>query len=137
MGIRLSHQSFRNHRALPLRAGNPVFPVLASVMNSSDRRIRHEEGDRSAAQSIGAGYPGAVQSHNHEAPGRYLSSVALLPSSINHVSLDNSRPEFTLLVAGCRGGQFKSLFFSYVYSIPFNRCTRDRQNFIPPSPAGY
>ena len=39
-------------------------------MNSSDRRIRHEEGDRSAAQSIGAGYPGGVQPHKHEAPGK-------------------------------------------------------------------
>ena len=43
-------------------------------MSSSDRRIRHEEEDRSAAQSIGAGYPGGVQPHNHEAPGKHLRS---------------------------------------------------------------
>ena len=73
-------------------------------MNSSDRRIRHEEGDRSATQSIGAGYPPGVQPLNHEAPGKLLSSYP--PFSANRFPLDNSRPEFTLLVAGCRGGQF-------------------------------
>lgn len=75
-------------------------------MNSSDRRIRHEEGDRSAAQSIGVGYPGGVQPHNHETPGKQaaFSVAAHFRLGANRIFLDNSRPEFTLLVAGCRGG---------------------------------
>ncbi|RDB17826.1 Cell division control protein 11 [Hypsizygus marmoreus] len=55
-------------------------------MNSSDIRNRHEEGDRSAAQ------PGAAYStHN--------------PHAGTHDAPDKSRTEFTLLVAGCRGGK--------------------------------
>ncbi|RXW22479.1 hypothetical protein EST38_g3372 [Candolleomyces aberdarensis] len=56
-------------------------------MNSADHRIRLDDPDR-AAQPSSAGYPGNPHAGNgHEAPA------------------DGARPEFTLLVAGCRGGK--------------------------------
>ncbi|KAF8798962.1 GTP binding protein [Phlegmacium glaucopus] len=76
-------------------------------MNSSDRRILHEEGDRSAVQVISVGYPGGVQAHNHEAP-------------------DNSRSEFTLLVAGCRGGKTSFLRLLLDTSVVSSRTTKDQ-----------
>ncbi|KAH9480403.1 Septin-like protein spn3 [Psilocybe cubensis] len=64
-------------------------------MNNSDHRIRHDDHDRSTLQGVPGQYPGASTAgsvHKHEAP-------------------DNIRPEFNLLVAGCRGGQSPNFQF--------------------------
>ncbi|KAF8158128.1 GTP binding protein [Crassisporium funariophilum] len=72
-------------------------------MNSQDHRIRHDDGDRSAQPA----YPHSAAPHKHEAP-------------------DCSRPEFTLLVAGCRGGKTSFLRLLLDTSVVSPRTTKDQ-----------
>ncbi|KDR82808.1 hypothetical protein GALMADRAFT_238363 [Galerina marginata CBS 339.88] len=76
-------------------------------MNSSDHRIRHDDPDRPAHQAVAAQYPTPAGPPSHKAP-------------------DTSRPEFNLLVAGCRGGKTSFLRLLLDTSIVSPRTTKDQ-----------
>ena len=77
-------------------------------MNSPDQRKRHGEEDDRVSAATGVGYT----SNGHagsglDVPGQsYRSRFGTESSKCTPIAFpsDTSRPEFTLLVAGCRGG---------------------------------
>lgn len=81
------------------RSGLRRSLTTTTDMNSSDHRMNHDGGDRSAGHSAGP-YP------PHLNPGNVpIPASPLVPLPTQHYFPDNSRSEFNLLVAGCRGGE--------------------------------
>lgn len=87
-------------------------------MNLSDQRNHNDEDDRPAGAGAAPSYPPKRPQHNsQDMSGKHLPHS---PCLLHHAhspaeqlpSLDNVLPEFTLLVAGCRGGQS---FFFFVF----------------------
>lgn len=120
-----------------LCAGNPAFlrsgvrrSLTIPVMNSSDKRTRHDDEDRSQV-SQGPSYHNSHVGPGHDAPGNESSRLyRQRPSNGVLHTPDKSRSEFTLLVAGCRGGKY------YSYPLPqAHSYARTRQNLVPAPPS--
>ncbi|KAF8903132.1 hypothetical protein CPB84DRAFT_1774939 [Gymnopilus junonius] len=79
-------------------------------MNNTGHRIRHDDGERSAIQGVVGQYPG----------------VATGGPPLKHETPDNNRPEFNLLVAGCRGGKTSFLRLLLDTSVVSPRSTKDQ-----------
>lgn len=102
-------------------AANPAFPgslCLLNAMNSTDHRV---DVDRPLLHHVPPVYPAPTHSVNldsHSVPDH---------DPVFRSAPDTSRPEFNLLVAGCRGGES-------LPRPPTPAQPRIRQNFFSSSP---